>query len=406
MIYKIAWKNVWRNKVRSFTVVASVAIGLICGIFFIAFMNGMTVQRINSAIKTEVSHLQIHNPQFLDDNEVQFIIPNSDQVCSALDTISSVVAYSSRLTITGMIGSPRSSEGVKINGIDYLPEKQVTNLHTKIIDSVPNYFGKSRPIIISKRLAEKLRVKLNSKVVLTFQSVEGDLTGAPFKVTAIYNTSNKMFDEMMVFVPRQKLAEIAGLEHNQVHEIAVLLSDNSKTESVVSALSDSFSGLSVKSWKQIMPELGMMVDMMDYMLYVFMIIILIALAFGIINTMLMAVLERHRELGMLMAIGMNKTRVFMMILMETIYMSLTGALSGMIIIYFIIMLLQGTGIDLSAFAEGMESYGYDTFVYPEITMQLYINIGIMVIITALIAAIYPARKALKLNPAVAMRVDG
>ena len=405
MIYSLSRKNIWRNKVRSLIVMGSVTVGLICGIFFIAFMNGMTVQRINSAIKSEVSHIQIHNPAFLDDNEVQYTIPNIDELTNLLDTTSTIMAYAPRITITGMIGSARSSEGVNIVGINPDKERMVTDIHTKITDSVPNYFGKKRPIMISKRLADKMRVKLNSKIVLTFQSTTGELTGAPFKVTALYQTSNKVFDEMMVFVPQQKIAAIAGLKSNQAHEIAILLKSNLQTADTKENITEAFPNITARTWKKIMPELGMMVDMMDSMLYVFMIIILVALAFGIINTMMMAVLERQREIGMLMAIGMNKKRVFTMIMLETIYISMTGAIVGMLISHLILSTLANTGIDMSLYAEGLEAYGYDKIIYPAIDLIHYINISVLVVITAIVSSVWPARKALKLKPAVSMRIE-
>jgi len=149
----------------------------------------------------------------------------------------------------------------------------------------------------------------------------------------------------------------------------------------------------------------MTAEMLDIMLYFFMVIILFALGFGIVNTMLMVVLERVKEIGMLMAIGMNRMRVFKMIMLETVYLSLTGGIVGMLLGAGIISFFGKTGIDLSIYAEGLNNIGYASIIYPSIGIDYYVNTVIMVILTGIIASLYPARKALKLNPAEAVRTE-
>jgi ABC-type antimicrobial peptide transport system permease subunit len=143
--------------------------------------------------------------------------------------------------------------------------------------------------------------------------------------------------------------------------------------------------------------------MMDISLYMVMIIIIIGLIFSIINTMLMAVLERTRELGMLRAIGMNKARTFSLIMLETFFLTMAATPAGLLISWITIQYFATTGIDLSAFAEGMSEYGLSTIVYPELTLEYYLNITLMVAVAALVSAIYPAYRTLKLNPVQAIR---
>ena len=143
--------------------------------------------------------------------------------------------------------------------------------------------------------------------------------------------------------------------------------------------------------------------MMDYFLFIFLIIILLALGFGIVNTMLMVILERTRELGMLMAIGMTKRRVFMMIMLETLFLALVGALLGEVLSMLLIYYYGITGIDISSMAEGMESVGYSAMTFPVLEAYRYVQITMMVIIIGILASIYPAIKGLKLDPAEAIR---
>ncbi|HIB90533.1 TPA: FtsX-like permease family protein [Candidatus Poribacteria bacterium] len=168
-------------------------------------------------------------------------------------------------------------------------------------------------------------------------------------------------------------------------------------------LRGNYPDLTIRSWDEISPELGYANELMGTAILIFIGIIMLALAFGIINTMLMAVLERKRELGMLMSVGMNRLKVFTMIVVETIFLALMGGPLGLAFGYFTIQYFGTNGIDLSIVGEGMESFGVGMIVYTSMEAAKYAEVGIMVIITAILSSIYPAYKALKLNPAEAVR---
>ena len=162
-------------------------------------------------------------------------------------------------------------------------------------------------------------------------------------------------------------------------------------------------GVKIKDWKKIAPELAYADEVMETWLFLIMIIIMLALIFGIINTMLMAVFERRKELGMLMAIGMNKSKGFTLILVETFFLSLIGAPIGMLLGALTINLTSETGIDLSIVGDGLQSVGLSNIIYPIIEPKFYFLTGILVFLFTLIAAIYPSKKALKLKPTEAIR---
>jgi len=187
------------------------------------------------------------------------------------------------------------------------------------------------------------------------------------------------------------------------------LKDNNQTDLVVKKIHHDFQQLidqkviTVRSWHQIAPLLQSMIAMMNMFSYIFMMVILVALAFGIVNTMMMAIMERTREIGMLMALGLNKRKTFTLIMLETIFLSLVGALVGLIISLFIAHHYATYGIDLSSVGKGMNSIGYSAIVYFRVNTEFYFTTIFMVIIIAIISAISPARKALKLQPASAIR---
>lgn len=407
MNWSISWKNIWRNKLRSLVVIIAVSLGLIAGVFSGGLMNGVVQQRINSALDNEVSHLQIYNEKYLQNNEIKHTVKNTYKLIADIKNISDVEAVSERIVISAMVNTASSSTGLMLNGIHPERERSVSKLYEAVLDSQGTYFEntKRNPIFISKKLAEKLKVKVRSKIVVTMQDMSGDLTGAAFRVCGIFKTNNSMFDEMNAFVKYDDLQRLSLFPDNQAHEIAVKLNETEKTATVKEKIKSLASDYTVQDWKELSPDVGMMVDFMDLYMYIFVIIILFALGFGLVNTMLMVVLERTKELGMLMAVGMNKFRIFKMIMTETILLSFTGGIVGVTLGAALISIFGNVGIDLSSYGEGFEAIGYASVIYPKVSVDYYFGVTALVVITGIIASIYPARKALKLNPAEAVRSD-
>jgi len=411
MLFSIAWKNVWRNKLRSLIVIISIIVGLLGGLFYLAFSNGMAQFQIGASIKTEISNIQIHNPKYLANDEIIYTITNPEEKISKILAIDEVEAATSRIKSMAMVSSANSGTGVTINGITVESEKNISDLYTKIISG--SYFDTKlrNPIVIGNKLAEKLKVKVKSKIVITIQDTDGNITYGAFKVAGIYKTYNTMFEQVNVFVLKKDLSNLISFGENQTTEIAVLTKHNDNTDVVKAEIKNIFrddiqnENLVVRSWTEINPILKMLNEMTIQFTMIFVIIILVALSFGIINTMLMAIMERVREIGMLMAIGMSKARVFFMIMLETIFLSITGGALGLLISWIIISITNKTGIDLSSVAEGLNAIGYSSFVRPELGLFFYFFIGSMVVITAIFASILPARKALKLKPSEAIRQD-
>jgi len=184
-----------------------------------------------------------------------------------------------------------------------------------------------------------------------------------------------------------------------------MLADISEASVVKRKLLQTTPQNSVSTWKELAPDAAMMNDYMVMYYFIFIGIILLALAFGIINTMMMAILERTKELGMLMAIGMNRKKVFKMIMLETTFLTGVGASAGIFAGWGLVEILAETGIRFSAWGEGFEAMGFSAVVYPFITVDFFIFIVLMVIVTSILASIGPARKALKLNPVETLRTE-
>jgi len=404
-LFSLSWKNIWRNKIRSLIIIFAIVFGVIGGVGIVAFMNGLFHQRIQMAIGNEVSNIQIHNSHFQSNKELNDTIIDISKLTSVLDTCKKIKAYSLRIKTVTMINSANNGEGIMLNGIEPEKEKKVTGIYKYLKEG--NYFTDKRKngILIGEKLAGKLKIKMRSKVVVTMQSASGNITNAAFKVIGIYKTNNSSFDGCNAYVRKSDLAAIIGFGSQTAHEIAISINNDNESSGLVASLKAKYNEdkLSIESWDEIMPELGLFTGVMNYILYIFMSIIFLALSFGIINTMLMAVMERVREIGMLMAIGMNKTKIFLMIMLETILLMLTGSIAGLIFSYVIVNLFGKYGINLSTVASGLSDIGFSSMVYPFLETEEYIKIVIMVLIAGIISSIVPARKALKLNPSEAIR---
>lgn len=473
MIWSIAWKNIWRNKVRSLVVIFALIVGIFGAVMLVGIMEGWVAQRTYDMIHKEISHIQIHNPDYLNNEESKYIIKNIDKVRSIIASQPGVIAWSERVKFLCMAQSDWSSTGLILKGIDPEKEKKVSELNKSLKEGefltetqrlpsiilgeeaakslrLVNWEVTDKSIIscdenkISKETLQKLNLlkgkrfrvekdfkdalkqtlsekeyrkyseflikhfsfyRLRSKITLTLPDSSGQFIYSTFRVKGIYKTSNTAFDAMNAFVDIHSLRSVAELPENFYHEIAILCTDNKSAISVAEDLKKKLPEYDVMSWKKISPELAMYSDFMKILDYIYVAIFLLALSFGIINTMLMSVLERTKELGMLMAIGMNKRKVFKMIMLESVLLTLTGAIIGMFISLFLIKYFGKTGINLSMWAEGFEAIGYSAVVYPSLSWDLFIGIIILVIITGILSSIWPARKALRLNPAEALRTD-
>lgn len=386
--------------------IAAIALGLFAGVFTMAFMQGAVDARIESATKTELAHLQIHAPDFLVNNDIALNIDNANKILENIVALDSVVAASQRLIAEPFIMAAHGTGGGKLIGVVPEQEKKVTDIWEKIIDgSYLEHDSRMPPVVVGEKLAKRLRLKVGTRINVQMVDRHGNLSVKGYRVSGIYRTTNTSYDESTLFVKFKDLQAQLGMEENSAHEIAILLENGDEASAVKPSIQKLAGNYNVQTWKELSPEMSLLTDSMNQYMYIFILIILLALCFGIINTMLMAVLERVKEIGMLMAVGMNRRRIFFMIILESVLLTVSGGILGILIGSVVTKFFETRPINLAMFAEGLENYGFASQIYTSLRGETLVTIGILVIITGVLSAVWPARKALKLNPAEATRTE-
>ncbi|MCH8569684.1 MAG: ABC transporter permease [Balneolales bacterium] len=396
-LFTLAWRNIWRHPGRSGVLLAAIVAGLWAGVVTVGTMNGMLEQRVKYLIESEITHLQVHHPEYSVERRTTDYIPGTEQIANWLERDDRVAAWSPRVMADGMLQSPVRSSGIRIRGIDIKREIRTTTFHNNMVEGEYIDADLRNPIIIGKTLADDHNLRIGNRIVLTFEDLSGDLTSASFNISGFFRSASTDYDERNVFVRSSDLMQLLGSD-DITHEIAVLLHDVDDAGSVAAEMNETFTDVEVKTWTEISPELSTLVQLGGLMLYVVTGIIMLALAFGILNTMLMALFERIREIGMLISIGMSRSRVFVMIMMEAVMLTLAGAGTGILLAWISIFYLNDAGVNFGRFAEGIAEIGWDPMVYPALSSNEYIAVLAVVIVISLGSALYPAVKAIRINP--------
>lgn len=401
MLIKLAWRNLWRNKLRTSIVLGAMIFGLTSVTIMIGFMNGMVANMTSNAINWQTSHLQIHQRGYQLDPEINKTISDESSISALLNNNPQVKAWTTRHLAEGMIASARSTRGITINGINAQQEIKLRPIKEHIQAGQWIDEKGRNPIVVSQKTAERLKLRVGSKVVVTFSDSQGNVSGAAFRVRGIYKSVSSAFDEANVFVRLSDLKILSGVAGN--HEIAILLNEIKHLPSFKQQISQRLNtDNKIQSWDELQPLLATMSSTMAVSNLVMLFIFVLAMGFAIVNVLLMSLFERTREFGVLMAIGMQKHKILALISLESTLLGLVGATFGLITSLFLIAILQQTGINLEMVSEGLSSFGLDTTLFPTLVIKDYLTIFITIVITSFLAGLYPAWQILKQKPVDAM----
>ncbi len=402
MFIKIAWRNIWRHKRRSMIIISSIVIGIIAMMLNDSVGRGMMEQMLERLIVAHVSHIQIHDEGFENDNDVHKTVPEHHKIESILSTAPYIKHYSKRVSVFGLLSSANASAGAAIIGIQPDKERNITDIHSKII-SGKYLSGNPHEIVIGVKIAEKLEVEIGDKVVSVASDINGNVSNELFRVVGIYKTSDDNFDKTYIYIPIETAQQMLGIGDG-VHEFAMITTNSKLVPQYKDKLSKAIDGkYEILTFWEKMPMMLSWIDMYDQMIIIIYLIIGFAVLFGIVNIMLMAVFERVHEFGVLMSIGMKRTKVFTMVLQEAFMLGFVGTVIGFVLGMVIYYPLSVYGIDFSIYAESLSSYGLGSILYPKMTIEVVLYSFLTMPIVTVVGAIYPAMKAIRLQPTEAMR---
>lgn len=363
---------------------------------------GMMQQMLTNQIGADAGYIHIDKKGYQANPTLKNSIADPDEVKAALAKESSSCNVSERLRTFGLVSSANNSSGISIVGVIPESEKKVTTIHKYLVKG--NYLsGKPDEIIISTSTAEKLKVGLGDKVVIMASRLDGSVGSEACRVVGIFETFDAGFDQSHLYIPLQTGQQMLGAQ-NHISEFLVNPIDTKLTHSIAQRLiSELTSTYEVLTYEQMLPLLVMQIQLYDETIYIFYAIIAIALIFGIVNTMLMAVMERTHEFGIDMAIGMSNKKIFIMILTESAYLGIAGTAVGLVAAFAVFIPLSYSGWNLAMFSESLKSLGIGTTIYPILTISSLINTVLIIPAATVVDAIYPALRAVKLQPVEAIR---
>jgi len=397
IVTRLAWRNLWRNHRRTLIMLAAVSIGVWAMIFMTALMRGMVNEMVRDSVRSLPGHVQIHHLEYRDDpSVVNAILPPTGELLAALNS-PDVVAWASRIRVPAVVSSERESRGVTLLGINPLKEKAISFVAKDMADGRFLEGGTDSGIIIGRKLADTLETGIGRRIVMMSQDPENNIADRGFRVVGLFESKIKSLEESFVFTridTAQKMLRIG----DQIHEIAIMGTGFRDIEPLYEKISKAAgSELSVLPWYELDSYLGSMLSVMDGFVLVWIIVVFLALSFGLVNTLVMAVFERVREIGLMLALGMKPILILGQIIVESLMLLLLGLLIGNVLAWLSVVPLQD-GIDISIVAEGMEWFGASAVLYPQLSLNDVIMANVIVIVLGIVASLSPAWRASRYQP--------
>lgn len=405
-IFLLAWKNLWRSRRRTLITLAAISFSLMLvqGSHNLSF--GVYSAMIDSGVRAGTGHLVVYQQDYVAGREEKFSF-NPQQLASQISNLNGVEAVLPRIFLPGLAQSSRESRGVLLTGIEPTIERQINPfLKGLSLEELPSLTG--REAIVGSRLLKELQLKLGNKFVVTLQNRSGDLVSEMFRVRSVVTTGVKSVDKSLLLVTRQRAAAMAGIP-GEIHELAVVLKDQQADRLVYPALQKLLQErpqLRALSWEEAMPNLSNAIKL-DYASSQFIfIILLLIVTIGVINTLLMSVMERFREFGVILAVGASAVRLRLLVFVEALLLGVVAMLFGSLFGSLLTWYLQAVGIDLRDFMEESLEFGgvvFDPIMRAAWDLQYMLQVAAFMVLLSLVAAIYPAFKAGRILPAEALR---
>ena len=404
---KMAWRNIWRNPRRTILTVCAITFASVLLVFMLSFQFGSYETMINTSVKISTGHLQVQAEKYQEKKSIRFVISEPRTIADILDRIPEVAAYTFRGQAFSLISSKDRTYGVVVTGID--PQKEVNVSRLKKLIRKGNFLSADdvNQAVVGRLLAKNLRVTIGDELTLLGQGRDGSIAATVAQVKGIFNSGIDEFDRSAIQIPLATFQDTFSMD-GAVHEVVVIAKSLSHISTIKAKLKAALSVLNsdkplkTLDWQELMPGLRQAIEMDLVSGLIFYGLLIIVVAFSILNTFLMAIFERTKEFGVMMAIGTTPRRLTKVLLIESMAMTLIGIIAGIILGIGITYYFQVYGIDFSGGSELLSQFGITGRMYPKLSL-LSVSIGpFMVLFFTFFAALYPALKIRRLRPVEAM----
>lgn len=398
----IATRNLLRNRKRSAITVFGAAFAIVAYVFLYGFFDGFGEQIVDNSTRYVTGHLQIEREGLRRDLAPELAF----EAGAALAVLRSQpdISAAPRVQAQALVSSAAKSVGVLLYGVDPVLERGITILHRTLVEGTALEAGAERDIVIGRRLAEKLGIRLGEKLVVMVPGLAGELGTAAFRVRGIFATESSSFDGAMVFVMLPAAQRMLGLGQ-RVSSINLRLADRAGVDATAARLMPLLAkeGLVVSPWPRLLPRVADMLGLIRAIRTVIVAVFFLVVALAVMNTVFMAVAERTREFGVLMALGTPPDGIVRMVVYETVGLMLVASVVGYAVGAGVVTLFGTIGLDLSGFFRDYSSIpGLTGIVYPRLVVENLVGPGVSLFLASVAVSLYPAVRAAGLDPTTAI----
>lgn len=395
----LAWRNLWRHKRRTLITASSIAFGVLLAVTFTGAADYFYTRMIDAGANMGMGHVTLAAPDFNRAPSSKKFLSDADRLMRQSRQLDAVNKVAPRIQSQAMFASARKSVGGLFIAVDPTLGKDNKNVFLQaLIEGDLIAEGDERSIVLGSELAKKLGVELGKKVIYTTTDKNGDIVSDIGRVSGIFKTGADELDGALAILPLKKAQQLLGYQSDEVNMIALTLKDQRHSVEMQQRLQAmaAFDKAEILTWQQTQPDLAGMIAVDKSSNYISQLLIALLVAAGILNTMLMSVLERVREFGVMVALGMSPGRLFGMVMLESFWLAWLGLIIGTVVTIPWYWFMYTTGIDLSgAYGEGFSFGGVlmDTTFKLRLFADSIIAILGVLFGLAMLASAYPAWRA-------------
>jgi len=401
---KIAWRNVWRNTRRSVLTLAALALSTAMLLFMFAWQVGSYDAMIHAAVSTTTGEIQVLHSSYEDNHDIRKSIADPEPILERLAGMEKVRSFTMRAEAFALADSGQRSYGIMVIGVDMDKEPEVSKINALVREG--SYFsGEPNQILLGTKLADNLKVEIGDEVVLIGQGIDGSVAANAFSVCGIVESGQPELDRSLAQIPLGIFQETFFMQQ-QVHRIVINCRHLDDLETVAGELENyihaKFPVLAVEKWDELLPGLKESIELDMISGYIFYFLLLVVVAFSIMNTFLMAVMERSHEFGILNAIGTNRRKLVRILILETTFLGLCGIIVGLVIGLAYTWYMQETGFVIPEAESLMAQFGLPDRIHPRLSWLVVWLAPVLVLVVTLASTVYPVWRLLTLNPVRAM----